>query len=231
MVSQEAVSHSQGSCVMATLAKSLVVLRQQANEQWPNRSKASDGWIGDASHAATASDHNPNQYGDVCAFDLTHDPSNGCNCDAIAESIRLHPQKDLKYLIWNGRIFRAYDKPGIPAFTWAEYTGASKHAEHIHTSVGVGPDGHSRQPYDDTDLWNIISAQDVPATVPKQTEDEEMGIMLSRPGVIYHLVSGKIVGLRDEAFFWELAGKGVQVVDVKNDKQMDAYVTAFGQPI
>lgn len=210
-------------------AYSLTTLRSQANQQWPLRSTASDGLIGDAAHAATASDHNPNSNNVVCAFDLTHDPANGVNCDAIAESVRLNPHPDLKYLIWNGRIFRAYDKPGIPKFTWAEYTGASKHAEHIHFSVGVGPDGQSQQPYDDTILWNIISSQQTPATVPEP--EEEMGLMLSRPGVIYHLVQGKIVALRDETFFWELAGKGVQVVDVKNDKQMDAYVVAFGQPI
>src|SRR4051812_32280151 len=72
-------------------AKSLVVLRQQANELWPNRSRASDGLIGDAAHAATPSDHNPTPDTNVvCAFDLTHDPSNGCNCDAISESIRLN---------------------------------------------------------------------------------------------------------------------------------------------
>jgi hypothetical protein len=215
---------------MATLAKSLVVLRQQANEQWPNRSKASDGWIGDTAHAATASDHNPNQYGDVCAFDLTHDPSNGCNCDAISESIRLNPHRDLKYMIWNGRITRAYDKPGIPAFTWAKYTGADPHTNHIHVSVGVGPDGHSRQPYDDLDAWNIVSSQQTPATVPEPTEDE-MGIMLSRPGVIHHLVGGRIVNIHDEAYFWALAGQGVKVVDVKEDSQWNSYTAAFGQPV
>ena len=41
------------------LAESLITLREQANTIFPNRSKASDGWIGNAEHATRASDHNP----------------------------------------------------------------------------------------------------------------------------------------------------------------------------
>lgn len=210
-------------------AKSLVVLREQANTLWPDRSKASDGLIGDTAHAATASDHNPNQDGVVCAFDLTHDPASGCNCDAISESIRLHPHPDLKYMIWNGRITRAYDKPGIPKFTWSKYTGADPHTNHVHVSVGVGPDGHSVQPYDDEMPWNIVSAQSIPATVPEPTEDD-MGIMLSRPGVIIHCIGGKLVTLHSPAFFYDLAAKGVKVV-TPDDLQWNSYVAAFGQPV
>lgn len=209
-------------------AKSLMKLREQANTLWPNRSKASDGLIGDSAHAASASDHNPNSDGVVCAFDLTHDPANGCNCDAIAESIRLNPHPDLKYLIWNHRIFRAYVKPGIPKFTWSSYTGADPHTSHIHVSVGVGPDGKSIQPYDDEVEWNLISSQSTPATVP-ETEDE-VGIMLSRPGVILHVIGNKIVTIHTPKFFYDLAAKGVKVVEC-DDRQFESYTTAFGQPV
>jgi hypothetical protein len=59
------------------IAKSLDVLRSQINKAHPNRSKVSDGWIGDTAHAARASDHNPNSGGVVTALDLTHDPAHG----------------------------------------------------------------------------------------------------------------------------------------------------------
>ena len=41
------------------LARSLETLRAQINRIAPNRSKVSDGTIGDAKHASRSSDHNP----------------------------------------------------------------------------------------------------------------------------------------------------------------------------
>jgi hypothetical protein len=62
-------------------AKSLIQLRDQINQIAPNRSKASDGTIGDAAHASRASDHNPwvreGDAGVVTAIDITHDPDDG----------------------------------------------------------------------------------------------------------------------------------------------------------
>lgn len=125
------------------LAVSLETLRNEVNARWPGRNKASDGTLGDTAHAATASDHNPNPQGVVCAFDITHDPTDGPDCDVLFAELadRRHP--DCKYLIWDRQIVRAYDKPGIPAWMPAPYTGADPHTNHIHVSVGVGPDGHS----------------------------------------------------------------------------------------
>lgn len=41
-------------------------------------------------------------------------------------------------IIWNRRIVRAYDKPGIPAWTWAPYTGDDPHTSHPHIQYKVG---------------------------------------------------------------------------------------------
>jgi hypothetical protein len=153
------------------LAKSLEQLRSQANALWPNRSKASDGTIGDAAHAASASDHNPNDLGVVCAFDLTYDPANDVDCAAIAEAVRTNPHPDLKYLIWDHRMFSAYARAPYAPFEWRPYTGADPHTNHIHFSVGVGTDGRSVEPYDDETPWTLTAPAPSP---PALQEDDDM---------------------------------------------------------
>jgi hypothetical protein len=131
------------------LAKSLETLRNQVNNAYPNRSKRSDGTIGDAAHAASASDHNPNKNGVVCALDLTHDPANGFDAHALAERVRVNRHPNLRYVISNARI----------AGWWTnwEWQPSSGHTQHAHFSVGtlgVG-DGQTYDRYDDTTNWNI----------------------------------------------------------------------------
>ena len=116
---------------MARLAKSLATLRDQINVQYPKRSKLSDGWIGDAAHRATGSDHNPNSAGVVTALDITHDPAHGVDSWALAEILRQRKDPRIKYVISNGRIFSSVVSP----WQWRPYTGANKHAHHVHVSV------------------------------------------------------------------------------------------------
>lgn len=135
------------------LAKSLDVLRTQVNNAYPDRSKVSDGTIGDSSHASTPSDHNPNAKGVVCAMDITHDPAHGFDAGKFVEAQRKFPHRDLKYMIFNRTIYsRKYGWVARPS---------SGHEHHVHVSVGVGTDGKSVQPYDDQDLW-IIKTGSIP---------------------------------------------------------------------
>lgn len=142
------------------LAHSLEQLRSEANAVYPNRDKASDGAIGDASHAASASDHNPNAAGVVCAYDLDTDldgtdDSNDPQMDALVEHFRTDPHPDLKYVIYRGRMFSRYPRTPYGPFEWRPYSGADPHVNHAHISVGVGTDGKSVQPYDDTTAWGV----------------------------------------------------------------------------
>lgn len=122
------------------LAKSLTKLREQLNAAHPNRSKVSDGSIGDQAHAARKSDHNPNSAGVVTAIDVTHDPNNGVHGLALAESLKYDPRT--KYVIFAGRIWKA--RTGL----WENYNGANRHDHHVH--ISVKPDN-----YDDDGAWSL----------------------------------------------------------------------------
>lgn len=126
------------------LAKSLIKLRAQIDELYPNRNKASDGTISDLAHSKRVSDHNPDHLGRVTAMDITHSIlSTGPNGNELSE--RLIDDPRVKYVIWSGRIWKA--RTG----KWENYTGANQHRSHIHVSV-------SPQGADDDRPWNIGAA-------------------------------------------------------------------------
>lgn len=131
-------------------ANSLVQLRSQVNQIAPNRSKASDGTIGDAAHQGRDSDHNPwiidAGVGVVSAIDITHDPVHGCDCQSIVDALVASQDKRIKYIIWNRQIVSSTNKP----WTWRAYSGANPHNKHFHLSVK--PD---KAFYDNTDAWSI----------------------------------------------------------------------------
>lgn len=138
---------------MATwrIAKSLEKLRLQLNTLAPNRSKASDGGIGDAAHASRNSDHNPwvkdaKGVGVVTARDFTHDPAGGLDCNRLAEILAESRDPRIKYIIWNRRILSASQA----AWTWRPYTGANAHTKHLHLSVR-----DKAQFYDSEAAWDL----------------------------------------------------------------------------
>jgi hypothetical protein len=119
---------------------SLLVLRDQVNVIAPNRSKASDGLVGDADHQATNSDHNPHFVSGVgsnivTALDLTHDPVHGFDSYAFAEVLRRNRDRRIKYVISNRQIFSSYVSGSRAAWAWGPYTGSDPHTNHVHTSV------------------------------------------------------------------------------------------------
>lgn len=136
------------------VAKSLETLRSQVNGAHPDRSKDSDGTIGDAAHASRDSDHNPwvqdGGTGVVTAMDITHDPGHGVDTYVVAETLRQNRDSRIKYVISNRRIFAGANGPS--PFIWRAYSGSNPHDHHIH--VSVLPD---KVFYDDTRPWNLAS--------------------------------------------------------------------------
>lgn len=140
------------------LAKSLETLRAQVNAKWPSRSHDSDGSIGDESHSARLSDHNPDDHGVVRAIDITHDPRGGFDSYAFADMLLKQQDPRLKYVISNRRIGSgpAGPQPGM----WRHYSGINPHDHHCHISVVA--DARA----DSTQAWNIDGMAAPDATAP-----------------------------------------------------------------
>jgi hypothetical protein len=128
------------------VAESLLKFRSQIDAMAPGRDKSNDGTIGDTSHQARKSDHNPNSDGVVTAIDITNDPAHGVNAGELAELLRLSKDSRIKYVISNRRIFSSQVEP----WQWRPYNGANAHTHHVHLSV-VGDKAH----YDNTQPWPI----------------------------------------------------------------------------
>jgi len=109
------------------LAPSLVALVNEVDARWPARSKDSDGSIGDASHAARVSDHNPDYSagGVVRAVDITR---KGIDVDELLSALIRDGR--VWYVIWNRRIASV-----TYGWKWKPYSGSSPHTEHVHVSI------------------------------------------------------------------------------------------------
>jgi hypothetical protein len=134
------------------LARSLETLRAQINALSPNRSKISDGTIGDAAHASRSSDHNPwvmdGKTGIVTGMDLTHDPAHGIDSERLAEALLASRDSRIKYVISNKKI--ASGSAGPKPWEWRVYTGKNAHNHHVHLSVKA-----DKASYDSTTPWAI----------------------------------------------------------------------------
>lgn len=115
------------------LAPSLVELRGEINARWPNRDKASDGWIGDADHSSRISDHNPDEKGCVHALDVDVD---GIDVQQLLRATI--GDNRVWYVIFNHRIYsRTY------GWTPHVYTGSNPHTMHVHVSIRYNHDAEN----------------------------------------------------------------------------------------
>lgn len=110
------------------LAPSLVALVEEADRLAPNRSRASDGSVGDLAHASRSSFHNPEDEV-VDAVDLTHDPARGFDAHAKVREIVARGDDRLDHVISDGEIWSEV-KP-----YWRTYTGPNPHTKHAHIAV------------------------------------------------------------------------------------------------
>ena len=123
------------------LSPALAQLRDQIAAAYPHRDRTSDGWIGDTSHAARPSDHNPDwsDGGIVRAIDVDEDLVIGMT--AVGEAMPLAEailrDERTRYVIYEGRLAYGAHVADVPA-GWQPYTGPNAHRHHIHASVRRG---------------------------------------------------------------------------------------------
>ncbi|QCB93291.1 hypothetical protein [Cellulomonas shaoxiangyii] len=118
------------------LSPALVRLRADVDALWPGRDRTSDGWIGDTSHQARPSDHNPDRSagGIVRAIDIDENLTPGGEASGLVAQIIRDPR--VAYVIYEGRIWQnpaAFARGG-----WQPYTGPNAHSQHVHVSVRRG---------------------------------------------------------------------------------------------
>jgi len=123
-----------------SLAPSLVILRQEINQRWPHRDKASDGTIGDTAHQLERSDHNPNTRGRVDAIDIDN---TSIDVWAVFARIKKHPSA--RYFIYQGHLYHR-----LRGWKAESYSGPSPHREHFHLSID-----QAKAAEDDTRPWGL----------------------------------------------------------------------------
>lgn len=142
------------------VARSLEVLRDQINAAYPHRNKASDGTIGDAAHAASASDHNPDGGGVVRALDITHDPDHGCDIDLITDELVASRDPRISYLIANSLI----TGPSY-GWVWDPYDGTDPHTNHFHLSVVADERADDPRPWSISATATTFMEGEVPSLI------------------------------------------------------------------
>ena len=121
------------------LSKAAVQLREQTDDAFMDRSRLSDGWIGDRKHQHRKSDHNPLPSGEVCAIDIDAGLSDEQGIShALADQIRLAAKSDkrISYIIHAQKICSARS-----LWRWKKYTGINPHHKHIHISFKENQSG------------------------------------------------------------------------------------------
>lgn len=128
----------------AVLTRGLTTWRGEINAVFPNRDKATDGWLGDSSHAGGTSGHNPDITGraeyrdgdakdEVRSIDVDKDLRSVITMEQLIQFLvrlgRAGVYLPFRYFIYDGRIWRK-------ATGWKTevYTGANDHSGHAHFS-------------------------------------------------------------------------------------------------
>lgn len=166
------------------IAESIKTLLREVNAGFPDRSKSSDGTIGDPRHQSRSSDHNAwirDSHGQpvVSAIDFTHDPAHGLDSEELAEMLLASRDPRIKYVISNRKI--ASGKAGPKPWKWRSYSGSNPHNKHVHLSVN-----EKQALYDDASSWALpfhlmqepdepVQAKKSAPTPPKSTAPAPSG--------------------------------------------------------
>lgn len=145
----------------------LTTWRASVNKQFPRRTKASDGTIGDTAHQQTASQHNPDADGSVDAWDadvnlLGSSTETGTAAEVAAmKKLIAEFQKQPQAQLW---IFQRHiANRDVDTWKVRPYTGPSPHDHHCHFQ---SRSTQEKQPYTG-DLDKVFTAVNAKPSVAK----------------------------------------------------------------
>jgi hypothetical protein len=155
---------------MPKLCKAGIQLREQIDDAFPDRSRISDGWIGDARHQARKSDHNPDAQGWVRAIDVSADLGDKATMFDLADQLRLLARFDsrISYIIYNGKIASWRGN-----YKWRAYKGINPHKIHMHVSFTAKGD-------EDGSMFKIPLLTGEPINGTSKKTISKLGAILSR---------------------------------------------------
>jgi hypothetical protein len=165
---------------MATPAHCCTQALRDATIRWPNRKRASDGIMGDAAHQQRKSDHNQGN-----AFDLTHDPDHGVDCNELSRLVITTHGTRVTYVIWNKVIWNneLYDSAHAG---YRAYHGPNPHTKHMHVSIAASA-------RDDLSPWPWSSAA---------PDEDSAGLLIGKWNVTIGDWRGVFVFDRNRSLYW-----------------------------
>lgn len=162
---------------MSGLVPCLAALRAEFDKIAPKRARGADGWVGDAAHQRTSSDHNWDETGvvpirdadkinEVHAIDVDADGPwpPGLGMERFVQHIvgrhRAGTDRRLRYVIYNRRIWRADH-----GWRQDKHTGDNQHVAHAHFSASYDSKHEA-----DTRPWGLVTLWE--GTVATVTADD-----------------------------------------------------------
>ena len=128
--------------MQARLSKAGIQLREQIDDCFPDRDRASDGWLADARHMrAGKSDHIPDAQSWVRAIDVDANLNKSKGTSVyLADQIREYAKANgrIAYVIHMGKISSRKS-----LWRWVKYSGINAHNHHIHVSFNKDQDENS----------------------------------------------------------------------------------------
>lgn len=158
--------------MMPKLCKAGIQLREQIDNDYPERDRKSDGWIADTRHSTRKSDHNPDpKSGIVRAIDIDTDlAAHKEEVFDLVQKIRKcakRGDKRIAYIIHNNRIC----SPTLN-WKWRKYRGPNPHISHFHCSFTTLGDDNGK-PFDlegtKNDKRSKISSRELGESLPSSS--------------------------------------------------------------
>lgn len=178
------------------LTPALVSLNEEIARVAAARDTRSDGTVGDQAHALVVSDHNPDETGAVPIRDADSvNEVHASDRDStgpwpwaggmetlvqfLVDRCRRGVENRLRYIIFNGRIWRASN-----GWRQETYTGSNRHTEHAHFSGS-----YSAAAERDTRPWGL---EDIPMALTNEDREWIEDVVAAGNARLFELIEKRV---------------------------------------